>query len=682
MMKALDDGQRTDDQRSGSYAGLVRRATRTSLYILVIYLVLVGLCFVFGEDEGGSGMPLAVADAAYLALKIFFAGASTEETGHPAMQVLRLLAPLILPLLGVLAAVKSVAVRLSLVWRRQLFRVASALGLRGLLWGTLRADLVVVIGLGEKGRETVIGELRQGNEGADARTVVVIERSRENPSVSEVESLGALVWAGEGESVSDLRVALWKTPRRVWVMTGSSRDNLMVMQNVAALLSSYPALGEPAHRTDIYAHIRSFDERRDAGLIYPLNHDQERVWTHVFNHDEKLGERLLAMHPMTVGEGGRVPRVMVLGLGGIGMAIVRELMLLCHFPESEARFGEISRRLATAPLDPAVGPRDLADARFPELVLVDASPAVRDGIMADLPLLRRPIPGSSPFVATRLLNENVLTWDFNRYCEQVRQDVPFSHVFIVMGSEVNNIIMAERIWAWEKILGSGVNDGMPMIVPVTYDSDASQWMLVPGGHGIADFEAKNFAVLDGDKAGRETLAAAQRINHVYNNYYFLIGKDQTPRSAGAWGSVAYQKGWTGCLEHNRRSSLAAARFHLARWQGRSLEGMDVEAEMRCEHRRWTAYTLVESVTLVKEQLLAERMDKELRKALGDGGKVLPRDVATPKLRQLARTNKNLMPFAQLVDEERGKDLIIICNLPYILGRTAEPVVVDPGNPSA
>ena len=667
---------KSHDRRSGIHAGLVGRAKRLALQLSIFFVALSVLCWLFGKTPDGIAIK-SFGEAGYLALRMFFAGPAAVETDHPVMQIFRMITPLVLPLFSVFAAVKSVGVRWTLFWRKHVYAFASAVGLRDLLWGSLAADLVVVIGLGEKGRETVLGELQQdGTAGSRPTTVVVLERSDDNPSVAEVESLGALDWAGEGESDHDLRVVLWKVPSRVWVMTGNSRSNLMVLQKVTTLLDSSdygPARRPPGQRTDIYAHINSFVERRDAGLIHPLNRDREHVWTHVFNHDEKVAERLLALHPMTVTASGDVPRVLLLGLGGVGMAILRELMLLCHFPESEKRFDEVSRRLAQSPLDLLIEARELREAKFPAVVIADAAADARDRILGELPFLKRPIEGVSPFLATTLVTEDVLNWDFNHYREQIRQGVPFSHVFIVMGSEVNNIVMAERIWAWERILASETSDAMPSIVPVTYDSDAAEWTTVPPGCGLAHFEAKKFLLLGADGMDGEVLPVAERINHVYGNTDYLKGKASGNPDWSASGQTA---AWTRCLEHNRRSSLAAARYYIGR--GGVVSGLDepVEATIRCEHRRWIGYTLVEGVTRVGEPAATvELMDRNLRRVIGDGAPHIPDDVVVPKLRQLARTNKNLVPFDELPEHERDKDAVIVCNQSYVLGRCDAPVVL-------
>jgi len=672
----------SDDRRSGVNAGLVGRAKRLAVQLGVFFVALAVLCLIFGKTPEGAAIR-SMWDAAYLALRMFFAGPAAVETDHPVMQVFRMITPLVLPLLGVFAAVKSVGVRWSLFWRKHAHALMSAVGLRDWLWGTLAADLVVVIGLGEKGRETVIGELQQGGaKGSRPTTVVVLERSDDNPSVAEVESLGAFVWAGEGESDHDLDVVLWKMPTRVWVMTGNSRSNLMVLQKIANLLDGSeegPCRHMSGERTDIYAHINSFEERRDAGLIHPLNRDREHVWTHVFNHDERVAERLLALYPMRVSPRGDVPRVLLLGLGGVGMALLRELMLMCHFSESERHFGEVSRRLAQSPLEPPVTARELRDAKFPEVVMADSAPGARDRILRELPFLRRPIEGVSPFLATRLITEDVLNWDFHHYREQVRQGVPFSHVFIVMGSEINNIVVAERIWAWEKILASETGVAVPTIVPVTYDSDAAEWMTIPQGCGLEYFEAKKFLLLGADNMDGEVLPVAQRINHVYASTDYLKGKQtKTPD----WTAKAQAEGWTKLLEHNRRSSLAAARYYLGRRDDIPASDSGQDAAIRCEHRRWIGYTLVESVTHVGEPAATvELMDKKIKSVIDDGENRIPDGAAVPKLRQLARTNKNLIPFDELSAPERDKDIVIVANQAYVLGGVGEPSIVGVGKPT-
>jgi hypothetical protein len=69
------------------------------------------------------------------------------------------------------------------------------------------------------------------------------------------------------------------------------------------------------------------------------------------------------------------------------------------------------------------------------------------------------------------------------------------------------------------------------------------------------------------------------------------------------------------------------------------------------------------------------MNKNIKSVIDDGENRIPDGAAVPKLRQLARTNKNLIPFDELTAQERDKDIVIVGNQDYVLGRSETPVVV-------
>ena len=402
----------------------MRRAAAVLCWLLVVWVALICSILLCRSDIRSGG---GVLNAAYLALQMLFANGSVEDTSHPVLAWLRLLVPWTFPLLGVLAVVDAVRVRLSFLLKK-----VGWLCIGRFLPRMLAArDLVLVIGLGRKGLEMVHAELAEAS-------VVVIEREADNPLIVQAEAQGAVVWVGDGQSAADLKVAAWKRPARIWVMTNDSVRNLLVL-DMARGVFSMPGTHGADPEVNIYSHIAEFQERRDAAALSILNRDGNGVVTHLFSQEEAFAEWLLRMHPVRPAPDGGVPRVLLVGMGPLGRAIFRELLLLCHFPGVD----------------------------LPEIVMVDTA-ETEMAVFREMPFLEGSLDKTVELLSlrTQFRHEDAQGWRYEDYRDRVRGCAVFTHVFICMGSEVRNLTLAERIDAWEGLLGTGC----PLrIVPVVYN---------------------------------------------------------------------------------------------------------------------------------------------------------------------------------------------------------------------
>ena len=608
----------------------------------------------------------------YLVVQMLFSNGDAGETNVEALKWLRLGAPWVLPLLGVYAFVAALRVRfgffLNSIFRR-------------------RRELVLVIGLGEKGLEMVRAELEEGEGVRDQLTkkisVVVIESDADNPHIIQAETEGATVWLGDARSIGDLKAAAWKRPRRIWIMTGDSNNNLLILDTVRKAFER-----SNAPHLDVYALVPEHKERRDAMRLTTLNRDSDDFWTHLFNQEEAQAEWLIRQNPVRW-VNGEPPRILLVGLGSLGRAIFRELLLLCHHPDAQPFSAD----------------------SMPHVTMVD-SVDFSQTLQNELPFLSRTIKGVSPFVQWRSVNEDAQSWSFEHYCEHIRQEKSFTHVFICMGSEVRNLSLAERILGWEVLLESS----MPRIVPVVYDNEASDWCSFSGSAStnvrIHPFMVGSIYSQKANKWRNETLRdMAKRINHVYElatgdpenekdlAKVWIERLDVYSREGGPWAqkfmeqalkssavddvvkrrTALEERAWQGATEDDRRSSLVQARYLFNRFH-RDIESMDdhsqsswrstlarpsaldLELEARCEHRRWSASMLVENFSHIPVRDLMDRENwtsKSEAKIQTSSDRSSTKEPEEIKVRKIARVNSNLISFDDLSDRFKRIDLHIV-----------------------
>jgi hypothetical protein len=639
--------------RSGAYGLALKRARLVALTLGGFVALLWAAVACFPAPDSGFTLEKERfnADTLYQAVQLLFANGSTEMPTHQVVQVLRLVAPAVLTLLALLTFLSAFATRSRLAWLRWVRRPLSAILGR-------RDDLVVIIGLGYKGLERAKAALSSGSS-----SVVVLESDESNAGIVEVQSRGGLVWVGNAMNRKDLRTVFWKRPRKVWIMTGDSRSNLIVLNEVRrVLLDSRPGFKwSDKGRVDIYACVKEFDERRDASSLHPLNADTEDVWTHVFNHEETVAAWVVHKHPVRTDAGG-VPRVLVIGLGLLGRAVIRELMLVCHFPESRRNLHRLAC-LSAERADAAT----LQQLGLPEIVAVDSAQTAHASLIEELPFLRDDGGrgrghGVLPFIASRLHLEDAQQWVFEDYRERIRAGARFTHVFIALGSEVRNVAVATRLWAWEKTI-SGAGTEPPWIVPILYEPEAREWDSIQDARSrlrpLVVEDAYAEGALQWDENVREM---GQRINKVYDALY----PSGTP------------KDWTSLLEHDRRSSLAQARYVFNRWYEQPgekqqagwshIDPSQFDDEAECEHRRWCAFQLVENVGAAESGLPGYGLQVQL--VSDDSSRTAPQ---RDRLRKWARVHNELLPFDRV---NQDKDLAFVLQHPYIKTEIGSPVGLE------
>lgn len=645
--------------------GIYGRRLKSAFFVFLIFIFCVLflgiLVYFFVSFEDDSSPPRGVeyiSWVAYLTVKMLFADADFEYPIHPVLQIARILAPALLPFFGLLAFISSLRVRVYL-WILRWWSLAVHIpGLR-----RFERPLYVVIGLGRRGLERSRQILDEGKPG-NSPYLVVLERDETNPYVSEVVSRGGVVWVGDAMSDSDLRTIFFKRPQKIWIITGDSQANLIILDTLNENLGhsgKYKTQETSAlQQIDIYAAVHRFQDRRDAASLYPLNHDTKRVWTHLFSHEDTVAAWLLKKHPVRV-VNGRAPRILVIGLGELGRAVIRELMLLCHFPESREY---LSNLYNGKPMSDC----ELSRLSLPQVVMVDAQASTYDTLLEDLPFLGRPDGVITPFIATRFNTEDAINWSFHHYKEHIRQNAAFTHVFIALGSEVANISLAERVWGWERFINEA--DKPRHIVPMVYEDAAANWSALEGtatDNGVPE------PFLLSEAYGKEAVAwegglqeVAERIHEVY---LASFNKDSTKQFDRA-------EEWRKMLEHDRQSNLASARYIYNRWcsngQWHQINEAAPEAEEECEHRRWMAFQMVANVGRFPEVGLDGGCDYKEKIVI----RTAENESAKKDLRKWVRVHRDLKPFDALDAETQNKDLAVILNRVYIQKGKGPIVSID------
>jgi hypothetical protein len=654
---------RDNNRVAGVYGRRIKLARNA--FLLFLFLCVGLWCVVQFEAKGATctAVDSTLNAHAYLVVQMLFANGDISCTNGLILQWLRLAAPWILPLLGLYAVVSSLRVRLSFIWKYAFCR---------------HRDLVLVIGLGHKGMEMVRAECsHQPEEWWAKRTdVVVIEPDENNPRIVQAETEGAQVWIGDGRSSADLKTVAWKRPARIWIMTGDSRRNLLILDMVRKVFEKTGGV-----RIDVHALVSEFQERRDAMRLQTLNQDRNDCWTHIFNQEEAFAEWLIRNNPVRP-INTQPPRILLVGLGPLGRAIHRELLLMCHYPDS----------------------RELEPDRMPEIVMVDSA-GVFNMLEAELPFLREAnsITGVSPFAREEHLHEDAQAWVFNHYRDHVRKASAFTHVFICMGSEVRNLALAERILGWEKLLLAPE----PRIVPIVYDDEAVDWTdLGIGGAStrlIHPFKVSSIYTHEALNWRNKTLRdMAKRINLVYTLTDEHLNSRDKPSAWADTVKAFSEEGkllreqlemkspyldaeWQKLSEDKRRSSFAQARYLFNRFRfedagvnsappdlwrytptettAEGLERLNLEA--RCEHRRWAAFMLVENFGGVPLQDTTNDFESWKKRC----DEKFPSDKGS-RLREFARVNLNLVPFDDLQDKFKRVDLLFAAVQDWIVGRNA------------
>ncbi len=551
--------------------------------------------------------------AAYLATQMMFANGDVKATCHPVLQVLRLFVSWTLPIFGLFALMSSIRIRLWL-WIRKI---------SGFLFPS--SELILIIGLGTKGFEVLQSEILRNKK--KSTFFAVLDINQQSTALVNAKNLGALVWIGDGLSSYDLSVICWKRPTKIWIMTSDSTVNLKILDQISSCFKN----DKTSCRLDVFAHISEPELLREASSIGSLNQDRDNFWTHLINMEESAAAWLIRIHPLKVVD-KKIPRVLIIGLGMSGRAILKEVLLMSHFPESNKSIGLYSiDELEKFPSS------QLAELKLPEVILIDLDASFKEKIFKEMPYLKNKIEGVTPYAGVKFRELDASNLSFQDFLT-IREDCDFSHIFISIGNEIKNITLAEKIFAWEKILAPA---RMPRIVPIIYDKSTFDWSSLISSDNEEEGGVKPYYFFDTYSARAlkwfESLRImGKAINEAYSN----------------------SKTWTEIGETDRRSSVAHARYIFNRWgsntfdeskfswQATPLSGTEeFEIESEVEHRRWNAFMLSENFVPLPHGMDYGRLDTE----------VSVRSGSLTKLRKIAKINKNIIDYQSLTENMKKID---------------------------
>ena len=617
--------------RAGMYSRYLRDAKTSGVFFLGWFGIVFVLVFIFKAplkeplefcdiyqefSFGHRSIDInasEISSAAYLTTQMMFANGDVTSTCHPLLQILRLFVSWTLPVLGILAIMRSLRIRIWL-WLRKRFLFFS------------NTDLVLVIGLGAKGFEILQSEkLINANKKV---SLAVLELSPENTYISNAENLGADVWIGDGLSPIDLLVICWKRPSKIWIMTSDSILNLKILDQVSSI---YKEVSSP-ERLNVYANIEEPALLREASAIGSLNQDEDNYWTHLVNLEESSAAWLIKNHPLQM-QNDRLPRVLIVGLGRSGRAILKEILLMCHFSDSAKNIGKKTFH----ELD-QMSAEKVAQLNLPEVVVIDVDVKAKDKLLEELPFLNRYIQDVSPFMSIKFRNENANNMTFDEYL-LVRDKVPFTHVFIAIGDEIKNFTFAEKVYSWEMINSS---NPIPHIVPFFYDQNVVSWNSVGraknlNASGISPYFCFDTFSSDALKWFEHIRETAEKINRAHNT----------------------DSRWSEISEFDRRSSEATARFAFNRdvklseiedgssYNSRA-ESSSAEVNSEIEHRRWNAFMLSENIAVI-DSSYESRINLKEKTQSG----------VCIELRKIAKVHHNILNYLKINEDTKDKDRNIV-----------------------
>jgi len=618
--------------RTGMYSRYLRDAKTSGVFFLGWFVIVFVLVFIFkappheplqfcGTHQefsfGHRSIELnasEISSAAYLTTQMMFANGDVNATCHPLLQVLRLLVSWTLPVFGLLALMRSLRIRIWLWLRKTHAHFLPT------------SDLVLVIGLGAKGFEILQSEkLLKAKKKV---SLAVLELSPDNAYISNAENLGADVWIGDGLSPIDLLVICWKKPSKIWIMTSDSILNLKILDQVSFI---YKEVSSP-ERLNVYANIEEPALLREASAIGSLNQDEDNYWTHLVNLEESSAAWLIKNHPLQI-QNDRLPRVLIVGLGRSGRAILKEILLMCHFSDSAKNVGKKTFQ----ELD-QMSAADVAKLNLPEVVVIDVDVKAKDKLLEELPFLNRYIQDVSPFMSIKFRNENANNLTFHEYLG-VRDKVPFTHVFIAIGDEIKNFTFAEKVYSWEMINSS---NPIPHIVPFFYDQNVVSWNSVGraknlNASGISPYFCFDTFSSDALKWFEHIRETAEKINRAH-------------KTDSRWSEIS---------EFDRRSSEATARFAFNRdvklsesedgssYNSRAERSSD-EVNSEIEHRRWNAFMLSENIAVI-DSSYESRINLKEKTQSG----------VCIELRKIAKVHHNILNYLEINEDTKDKDRNIV-----------------------
>lgn len=625
--------------RSGMYSRYLRNAKTTGVFFLGWFGIVFVLVFIFKAplndplkfcdtyqefSIGHRSIDInasEISSAAYLTTQMMFANGDVTSTCHPLLQLLRLFVSWTLPVLGLLALMRSVRIRIWLLLRKIHARCFHT------------SDLVLIIGLGTKGFEILQSErVIKDNKSV---FLAVLELNADNKYISDAENLGSDVWVGNGLSSIDLSVICWKRPSKIWIMTSDSILNLKILDQVSSCFKADTS----SRRLDVYAHIAEPVLLREASSIGSLNQDKENYWTHLINLEESAASWLIRNHPLKV-RGGRLPRILIVGLGKLGRAILKEVLLMSHFPGSSDKVGKFRLEHLEK-----MSAKEVAVLNLPEVVVIDFDVEAKVKLFEELPFLNRYIHGVAPFAAIKFRHQDANNLTLNDFAA-LRDAVPFTHVFIAMGNEIKNFTFAEKAYAWEKILHAETSTEF---VPFVYDRTVMDWNEL--GHRSKSQAAGISPFLGLDAYSSKALKWFENVRLMAEGVNTAYLEVKTT-----------EQNWTHIAEFDRRSSAAHARYLFNRWlkfndnnseldwkASPNISSEEFEMECEVEHRRWNAFMLTENVSEIDAQPVLPILEHKENKR--NGGSI--------RLRKVAKVNKDIIHYESLTETSKKQDQKIV-----------------------
>ncbi len=239
-------------------------------------------------------------DILYLTLQLFvLESGSVEVKGNPALEIARLLAPLV--------AGYAVLQALMIVFQEQV----QVLRLR------FCRDHVIIIGLGRKGARLAREFLERGDR------LVLIEMDSDNPQINLFRERGALVLAGDARDPHLLVKARVARAKYLLSFCGQDDTNAEVALAARELVppSAHQVLTGVVHIVDpeLFRLLRQLEIEAPGTLGLRL------VLFNVFDRGARaFFQRYPLLKPGRAGSGGTVPHLVVIGLGRLGEALVAQ----------------------------------------------------------------------------------------------------------------------------------------------------------------------------------------------------------------------------------------------------------------------------------------------------------------------------------------------------------------------
>ncbi|NDE53905.1 MAG: hypothetical protein EB069_04805 [Actinobacteria bacterium] len=669
------------------------RISKNILASLFFALCLLStLCLIYANREGEGFGDLT--SSIYLAISLLFGERVVEETTGPLMlELVRVIAPLFTLVIGMYAFLPPMRAKISLLLLKYIDK---------------DSDVILIIGIGGKGIEVLKGELLSDGmkndhdkNGEFSERYLILEKDHLSPNLPIATGLGATVWVGDAENLSDLATVLVRAPKTIWIMTGDADINVRILSKIRSLVKDVQN-DSLLDGTCIKVHVPTFCSVRLAQNLAILNPANVFVGgpkarpsyeVTLFNQEEIFAQWLAKrsfIHDDAVAETN--PRFLIVGMGGIGCALLRELLMLAHYPD-----------------------RCLSEG--PEFVLIDGSEFIENSIVDEVPIVRTTLVAGNLWKAEPesissgsifkvwLHKVDATKVTFEDYASKIRGLKQFTHVYVCLGSELLNLSVAQKISAWESLIGSIQSPELPKtnakLFPVVYSDYPKNWAFGIDGQDVDPVEIFQIYKSESLRWFEHLRTMATRIDLLYRT-----NRDELSVDLPGWEKklevCSDESLWFQKIKYDQRTNLACARYIYSRFQSRGRDSArtqlvpdkgdckwkpflahseeELEQWASSEHRRWMTFVRMDGVTSVA---MGQALDPDGNQAVGLrnlGDKEIPaihefdlygQSQVVSKIRRdnlirkLAFVNKNLEDFEILSTAEKGKDKRIVENIELI-----------------